>query len=171
MIQRLPPYAPALLVVSTGGNMTAADVQHKHEWSHLFCSAASTSSLHIPYLQPLYATYTVGWQHGFSRPRGRGISCKPETLRLLSLQQPCKSNCIAASLWAKHWWWWWCCSRHSEADNDGTKTLCFQMWPPRPHWHPPVHTINVPLVFVECSDECCWIFFTLAVTVFMLDFI
>lgn len=35
-----------------GGNMTAADVQRRHEWSHLLCLAASTNSLHIPYLLP-----------------------------------------------------------------------------------------------------------------------
>lgn len=35
-----------------GGNMTAADVQRWHEWSHLLCLAASTNSPHIPYLLP-----------------------------------------------------------------------------------------------------------------------
>lgn len=48
VIHCLLPYALTPLVVSTGGNMTAADVQHRHEWSHLLCSAASANSLHSP---------------------------------------------------------------------------------------------------------------------------
>lgn len=32
--------------------MTAADVQRRHEWSHLFCLAATTNSPHISYLLP-----------------------------------------------------------------------------------------------------------------------
>lgn len=50
-----------------GGNMTAADVQRRHEWSHLLCLAACTNSPHIPYLLPrsedtrryIYSS----WQH------------------------------------------------------------------------------------------------------------
>lgn len=50
-----PPYAPTPSCCVHGGggeNMTAADVQRWHEWSHLLCLAASTNSPHIPYLLP-----------------------------------------------------------------------------------------------------------------------
>lgn len=51
VIHCMPPYAPTLLV-STGGNMTAADVPRRHEWSDLVCLAASANSPPIPYLLP-----------------------------------------------------------------------------------------------------------------------
>lgn len=50
-----------------GGNTTAADVQRKHEWSHLHRLAASTNSPHIPYLLPRSADTRryihSSWQH------------------------------------------------------------------------------------------------------------
>lgn len=53
---RPPICSDSLLLCPRGGgggeNMTAADVQRWHEWSHLLCLAASTNSPHIPYLLP-----------------------------------------------------------------------------------------------------------------------
>lgn len=68
------PYASTPLVVSTGGDMTAADVQLRHEWSHLLCLAASTNSTHPLFTASICSTHThtrryiySSWQRRYGR--------------------------------------------------------------------------------------------------------